>query len=309
LRISKGHAPEQFGHRVREPFGDHRRPLQACHSGVECVAGVFAASGEAFEQHQSEGVDVGGWPHGFARHLFGGHVAGGADDDVTGGEQGVVDELRDAEVADEGALVPEEDVTGLEVAVGDTAGVDVREGVSEAAAEGDCDGGAQRSVTEAVGEGVAVDELHDHERAVVLGADGVGGDDTGVSQAPEDRHFPVESVFVRSDRPGMEELHRDVLTEDVVVRLVDARRSAGSDERTQLVATTSKRLRRLLFVKRFSPPLVHHPRTLPASCARRHQTLSLEDRWQHLDLGLHVGCIELDVRVVSAGDRRSTGFS
>ncbi len=160
--------------------------MQAGDRRLEGVPGVLAAPGEALDQHEAERVDVDRGRHRLPAHLLGAEVGRGADDHARGRHRRGVADRGDAEVGQVGAAVTvEQDVAGLDVAVHDPAPVDVAEGVGQGGAERDHVAERQRAAADPLGEGVALDELHDEVGAPVVVADVVDRDQPGVRERRE----------------------------------------------------------------------------------------------------------------------------
>ena len=129
LEVLVGHAVEDR----REPRGD----LRAAHLHVGQVLAhvlhrhrdlVLAVerdvAGQHLEQHDAERVDVGLAVDVVAERLLGRDVVGGPEHAAVGGQALLVERAGDAEVGDLGrALLVDQDVLGLDVAVDDVAGV------------------------------------------------------------------------------------------------------------------------------------------------------------------------------------------
>ena len=163
------------------------------HGGEVGVAGEGAAAGEHLVEERAEAEDVGADVDFLAFGLLGRHVGDGAQDGAflglrADGLRGVVvaggcrlGELGEAEVEDfDGAVVGDDDVGGLDVAVDDAGGVGL------AQAFGDLDGDAERFVEaqalagdEGV-EGFAGDVFHHQTVGAFVLEDVVDGDDVGM---------------------------------------------------------------------------------------------------------------------------------
>ena len=216
-RLVAGHGDEQAAERAGQVRRDVRRAVQARDGGLEGVPGVLAARGDALEEHEPERVDVGRGPDRLAADLLGREVRRGADHHAGGGDVRGVGEDGDAEVRQVGAaLGVEQDVARLDVAVHDAVAVHVGEGVRQGRPEGDDVAEAQRAAADAVGEGLALDELHDEVGAAALLADVVDRHQAGVVHPRERLDLALPAGLVGLADAGREQLHRDVAAEQLV---------------------------------------------------------------------------------------------
>ena len=134
--------------------------------------------GEHLPQHDAEGPDIGPPVGGDPGRLLRRHVGRGADDDPGGGgvlgqgrrqrERGVVvlgvPRLGEPEVEDlDRAVGSDLDVGGFEIAVDDALLVRRLEGLGDLEGDGDGLVHRDRAASDALGEILAVDELHDEE--------------------------------------------------------------------------------------------------------------------------------------------------
>ena len=138
------------------------------------------------------------------------------------------------------AVVVEQDVRGLHVAVDDAAPVRVVEGGRQGGADRRDSLGRQRPVRrELLGEGAAVDALEDEVRPAVELAVAVDADDPGVVERLEGRHLagetgPLVVVGVA------QELHRDPLAGLVVGALEDVGEGAAPQPVTEAPAAAEE---------------------------------------------------------------------
>ena len=238
--------------------------MQAGHGGLEGVARVLAATGEALDEHQAQRVDVDGAVDRLAADLLGAQVRGGADDHAGGGDgRGVVDG-GDPEVREVGAaLGVEQHVAGLDVAVHHPAAVHVGERVGERGAQRDDVDDRQRPRTDPLRQRVALDELHDEVGAAVLVADVVDRHEPGVREPGEGEDLaPVAGLLalldvadllrgvggiargrvLRDDRAGgVEHLDGHVAAEELVAGPEHVRGAAAADEVADRVAAAHRR--------------------------------------------------------------------
>lgn len=181
-------------------------------------------TGEEFEQHAAEGVQVGRLGHRRGEELLGGHVAGGADRDTRARHLAVLDVVEDpphAEVEDlDHSTAQQHDVGGLEIAVNDTGGVRRGQPVRDLSAQRrDPADGQLRMLAHQVSQGLPVEKLH--RDVGQTGAVHPAVDDArevAVVEPAHDAHLAFEpldrlGVGVRvDDRTGaaaQDQLHRD----------------------------------------------------------------------------------------------------
>ncbi len=230
-RLVPRHRDEQAAERGRQVRRDVRRAVQARDGGLEGVPRVLATRGDALQQHQPERVDVGRGPDRLSADLLRGEVRRGPDDHAGRGDVRGVGQDGDAEVRQVGAsLGVEQDVARLDVAVHDAVAVHVGEGVRQCGTEGDHVTEAQRAAADAVGEGLALDELHHEVGAAALLADVVDRHQTGVVHPRERLYLALPAGLVGLADARREQLHRDVAAEQLVARAIDLRGAAATDE-------------------------------------------------------------------------------
>ena len=171
------------------------------------------AAPQHLEEHAPEGPDVGAPVHRLAPGLLGRHVPGRPQEHPglgpAGGEGGGLGPvlprasrervdahgLGQAEVEDlDLAVLGDHDVSGLEVAVDDALLVGDLEGLGDLGGDlhrvGDGDG----APGDALGEGLALGDLHDQEALAVHVLDAVDAGDVGVGQRGEDLGLAVEAL-------------------------------------------------------------------------------------------------------------------
>ena len=236
-RLVAGHRREQVAQRRRQLRRDLGGAVQAGDRGLEGVARELPAGGDALEEHQAQRVDVGGRSDLLTAHLLRRQVRRGADDHAGGGDVRGVGEHGDAEVRQVRAPVGvEQHVAGLDVAVHDAVAVHVGQRVAEGRAEGDDVAERERTAADAVGEGLALDELHDEVGAVALLADVVDRHQAGVVHAGERLDLALAPGLVGLADTGREQLDRDVTAQQLVARPEHLGGAAPADEVTEGVS-------------------------------------------------------------------------
>ena len=209
--------------------------------------------GQHLVQHHRQGVEVGARvdpaAHRLLRRDVGGRPDRGADPGqiIVGRPLGLVrvHQLGDAEVEDLGevgiaALLDQDDVGRLDVAVDDVGGV----GVPQAAQDvtGDVQRAASRQpflVVEEVGQEHPVDQLHHQvEAAAAQRAEIRHGDAVGVGGAPGDERLALEPPGVVGilGEAGVQDLDGDRAADRHVLGAEDAAHAAGAQEPGDAVA-------------------------------------------------------------------------
>ena len=143
-------------------------------------------AGEQLEGDDGERVAVARGGRGEAAGLLGRDVGGGAEDLAGLGDRRLAGDGRDPEVADrEAAVVVEQEVAGLDVAVDDVVAVRAVERDRRLAQPAQRDRAREpAALAQPVGDGPAGEVLHDHEGAVVVLADVVDGHDVAAVAEP-----------------------------------------------------------------------------------------------------------------------------
>jgi hypothetical protein len=211
---------------------------------------------EALVQADAEAELVGERGAGGAAELLGGAVGGGAGEGAGAGEAGVeVDEhagaqglavwrrdvgvavLREgeAEVDDaDAAVVVDEHVVGLEVAVDEAVLVGGGEALAGLAEHGEDLAPGPGFEVQPDRERDALDELHGDEDVVLVGADVVDRDDVGVREAGHRLGLAQEAsagdVLALAAEVRVEQLDGDLAVELGVPRGVDDAHAAGADQ-------------------------------------------------------------------------------
>src|SRR5918995_201985 len=183
--------------------------------------------------------------HVVAERLLGRDVVRRAEDAAVRGQPLLLERPRDAEVGDlGGALLVDEDVLGLDVAVDDVAGV----GGPQRA--GDLDGVRDRLVDrqpphppDALLQRLPLDVLEDDVGRAILLAGVDHADDVRVVELGDGAGLAAEAlqlVGVRRDL-AMHELHRDLALQRHVEGAVDRRHPTGADLGVEAIATVEAR--------------------------------------------------------------------
>ena len=212
-------------------------------------------AGEQLVEDGAQRINVGGGADllGPARRLFGGHVAGRAEDEAGGGLDAFAAPLGEAEVGDLGRAFPEgrvggpcqQDVGGLQVAVDDALPVG---GVHAPRQVRDQPGRLARrqrvGPAQALGQAAARDEFQREERPAVGLADFVDLDDVGVVEAGDDLRFGEETgVFRRSVAAIVQDhLEGDDAVELELAGLVDDAHAAAAQLAKDLIAGHLRRV-------------------------------------------------------------------
>ncbi len=202
-------------------------------------------AGEHLVQADAERVEIRLAGHGLAERLLGGDVVGRAEHPAVGGQPLLVERSGDPEVGDLGrALLVDEHVLGLDVAVDDVTGMGGAERARDLDPVGDGLGDRQPAhPADPLLERLALDVLeHDVRPALVLAgvdhADDVGmrelGDGSGLAAEA------LELVGVGRDL-AVHQLDRDLSLERRVQCAVDRRHPARADPRLQSVAAGKRR--------------------------------------------------------------------
>ena len=168
-----------------------------------------------------------------SEHLLGGHVAGRAEREAGAGELGVAGgAAREPEVGEHGAaVVVDEHVVGLEVAVDDAGVVRVLEPESHLSQVAPRGRAVERTLVEDVPQGSALDERHGDEDDVGGHDEVVDGEDVGVVEPGEGLRLELEALEERAvvlQRRG-QRLERDLAAERLLDGAVDDGHAAGAE--------------------------------------------------------------------------------
>lgn len=210
-------------------------------------AGEWWGSREHFVDDRAEGVDVARDACRVTFSTLRREVLDGAPDGSGQRRRGITEVLGEAEVGDLCiALVGEENVGWLQVAVDQVLAVSEPDAVSHLFGDVDCLVEREATVLQSVGEGVAGQSLEDNVRACdvraglqVSGIHVVAGvvdvDEIGMAQLRGDSCLPVEPahVVVVAGVLRAQDLDSDVAAEVFVSSGVDLRHGAVPDERTE----------------------------------------------------------------------------
>ena len=188
---------------------------------------------EHLVEDDAERVDVAPLGRRLAGRLFGGDVLGAADDAARLREAGAGEDLGDAEVGQlEDAIVADEDVRRLEIAMDDAVIVDMLEGRADL--EGDVDGVAPRELAAHVDEVVepaSLDELHGVPVMPVLVAGVVELDDVRMRELGERLDLAFEALEEAGvlGEIGGEDLEGGLSAGDEFLGEMDASHAAAPD--------------------------------------------------------------------------------
>jgi hypothetical protein len=170
-----------------ELLGDAQRPLRAADESADgMLARERHRAGDALDEHERQGVQVARRAGGLAARLLGREVARRAERCGRGfGQGGLGQHLGEAEVGDpEAALVPEEEVRGLDVAVDEAGSVGVLESPGGFEADDERLREAQAvAPVEQHAEAAAAQVLGDEEGRPAVLADVVDGEQVRVVEA------------------------------------------------------------------------------------------------------------------------------
>ena len=232
-------------------------------------------AGEAFEEQAAERVLVGAAVELVAADLLGRHVVDGAHELPVGGV-GAVAGVREPEVGEVGviavALLVEQDVARLDVAVHQPAPVGGVERFGDLRGDGDGPLGAERSAGSQQGLEVgAVDVAHRDEQPAIDLAGVVDGDDVRVVEArrqPRLVQEPLAEALVLREALGQHlERHRAAQTH--VAREVDLAHAAPSDPLPDLVDAEHGPFERVWLTHRLVPSCTPSPTRTSAATAGR----------------------------------------
>jgi hypothetical protein len=203
---------------------------------------------QSLVQRRSQGEDVGSGGGLAASGNLGGDERRSSMNLIGGGERGIVQRARDAEVADQGgAVVGDQDVAGLDVAVGDAGlvgggqrGRDVGAGLHRFV-------GMQRpAVPQHTGEGDRRQELHDDARSTVVLHHVEDRHRVGMGQAGRDpglAHRPlvgqVRFGWTQARRP-LQLFQRDRAVQPLVPRPPHGAHASGPDQLQQSIPASDQ---------------------------------------------------------------------
>ena len=253
--IQCGHGADQLGPFGGDGIGDARRPVQPGDGGFHGAAGVFDLALDAFEQDQSQRIDVACRAQVRAPGLFRAQVRGGAHHGARGGQPGPVHDAGDPEV---GELWPQrfpgtdrnqQDVGRLDVPVDDAERVHVGQGVRHAGSDDRDLIQRQRAVPDPGPEVLPVHQFHGQEGPGFLGDPGVcAGVEEGHQARMVQRCQQFNLGFLTPEFVGIgglrcKELERHVAAQVHVLGGVDGGHAAPADHFPQPVAAAQEHCR------------------------------------------------------------------
>ena len=195
-------------------------------------------------EHDAEAVEVGAAVDRLGLDLLGRQVLGGAEERPLLGEVGRLGGLGDAEVADlHPAVLGQQDVGGLDVAVDEAGGVGDRQRAGDLGGDVGGDPRVDLAVVEPGAQGLAAHQLHDDGLDAVVAARVVDVDDRRVRQAGDGDGLVAEAGDERL--VGREVLVQDLDRDGAPQHLVGAephlRHAAGRQQLVEPVARAQKR--------------------------------------------------------------------
>jgi hypothetical protein len=215
------------------------------------LALVRLGAGEQLVGHHADRVDVGAGVAGALGDQLGGEVGDGADEHPAGrGVLGVgADGLGQPEVGDlDPAVVGDEDVLGLDVAVHDPGAVRGGERGDDRLQQRERPRRRHRALLgDGVAQGVPGDQLHRQEDGAVVLALVVDRHDVGVRQLGRGARLAHEAggEVGAVTEAGVHDLDRDGAVQAQVEGLVDRRHAAAGDARAHAVAAVEELALRL----------------------------------------------------------------
>ena len=179
-----------------------------------------------------------------SQDLLGRHVTRRAEREPGGGEVPVLrNASSQAEVGEHGAaVVVDEDVVRLEVAVDDAGVVGVLEPVANLSQVAPCGRAIEGAPVEDVSEGALLDEGHGEEDDVAGHDEVVDGEDVGVVEAREGPGLELEALeeALILFQVGEEGLEGDLAAEGLLGRAVHDGHSAGAEALVDVVVADSR---------------------------------------------------------------------
>ena len=199
--------------------------------GKRIGLGASLPAGEHLEGHGGERVDVHAGRRRRAVQLLGRHVAEAAHERARAGDVGPVGDVGHAQIGElHGALVSEQDVGRLDVAVDDAARVDRIQGGRDPFENPQgliWTHPAARS--QEIGQRLPLDVLHDdHQVAVVLCVGVVDGDEVGVIQGCPDQRLTLEPQQTIRIAGAVDALERDFAAKQRVLCKRHSGHAAGA---------------------------------------------------------------------------------
>jgi len=217
--------------------------------------GERALAGGHFVKDEACGVKIGAGVEISAKKLLGGHVGERAGERV-GFKFRLSDRFGEgdaktgeAEIEDfEAAVIREDEIGGLKVAMNDGVIVGSDEAFGELKRERKEGGFGKRAGSETVAERLAGNEFHDEEIGAALGIEIVDGSDVGMIELREGASFVVEAMArgIVGDGAGMQELDGNVTVEVRIASEVDDTHAATTYFAFNAVVTELEANKRIL---------------------------------------------------------------
>ncbi len=217
--------------RLRADLAGGRGEIVARHPG--------RASGERGEQHDPEGVEVGGRAGFAAFQDFGGQEGEGPDQRTRRRQISPQCGPGDGEVGDLQLLgLREQDVRWLQIPVDHPGAVGVRQGLADIGADGGDPGRGQRSAfCEEARERPAAQVLHNRVGGLVVVPGVIDRSNVGVDERPRREALPAElrAEHLVREEVAVEDFDGDLSFQDLVDRPPDNRHPSGANLALQSV--------------------------------------------------------------------------
>ncbi|MCB5294531.1 hypothetical protein BJQ90_03999 [Arthrobacter sp. SO3] len=251
-RIQGCHGPEELGPLGGHRAGDGRGPVKPRDGGFHGAAGIFDVALDAFEQDQSERIDVACRTQVGAPRLFRAQVRGGSHHGAGGGEPGPVHKAGDPEVGEfrpqrfPGPDRYKQDVGRLDIPVDDAERVHIGQGIRDPGPDDRDLIQRQRAVPDPGPEVLPIHKFHGQERPWFLGDAAVRA---GVEECHQARMVQgcqqldlgfLTPEFVRVGGLRGKELQCHIAAQIHVLGAVNGRHSAPADHFPEPVAAAQE---------------------------------------------------------------------